>query len=160
VIFVTIGSLFPFDRLMRDIDELASDFPSERFFAQIGDGAYEPKNIEFARWLTRREFKDTVREAKLIIAHAGMGSVITAMEVGKPILLVPRILELGEHTTDHQMATARWLAGRPGVFVCMESAELGDAIRRALSAQDQAQTMPNTAPEAFVQRIRDFILAD
>jgi len=156
LIFVTIGSLFPFDRLVRLIDDLVPAMPEETFFAQIGEGAYQPVNMPFERLLTREAFTQKLEEADVIIAHAGMGSVITAMELGKPIVLIPRILEQGEHTTDHQMATARWLADRPGVHVCMKDAELRAIIVAARSAAGGGG-MRKDAPEPFVERIRDFI---
>jgi UDP-N-acetylglucosamine transferase subunit ALG13 len=157
VIFVTIGSLFPFDRMVQLADELAPTMPDETWFAQIGDGKYQPLNIPFARMLPRPEFLKKVDEASVIVAHAGMGSVITAMEKGKPIVLLPRVLEWGEHTTDHQMATARWLADRPGIFVCMDSVDFAATIAAARASGSNGETMQRTAPEPFVARIRDFI---
>lgn len=159
MIFVTIGSLLPFDRLIRAVDKIAPEFGSEQFFAQIGEGAYEPRNLRYSRWISRSEFKDITKEAKVILAHAGMGSIITAMELGKPIIILPRLLERGEHNTDHQMATARWLRDRPGVFVCMHEDEIAGAINRALDKASVEEAMPRSAPEPFVQRIRDFILS-
>ena len=157
MIFVTIGSLFPFDRMVRRMDEIAPTMPGETFFAQIGDGGYEPRNMDFARLVPRREFIEKVKASKLIVAHAGMGSVISAMELGRPIILLPRIFELGEHTTDHQMATARWLEGRPGVQVCFDDADLPAFIERALGASGASEKMSKTAPEDFVAKIRGFI---
>jgi len=157
LIFVTIGSLFPFDRMVRRMDEIAPTMPSQTFFAQIGDGTYEPSNMPFARLLSRREFIAKMDEASLIVAHAGMGSVISAMDVGKPIILLPRVLEWGEHTTDHQMATARWLQGRPGVHVCFDDALLPAMIETALADQVSNQGMSKTAPENFIARLREYI---
>lgn len=155
MIFVTIGSLFPFDRMVRVMDEIAPTMPGETFFAQIGDGTYEPVNMPFARMLKRGEFLAKVSEARLIIAHAGMGSVISAMESATPIILLPRVLEWGEHTTDHQMATARWLEGRPGLHVCWDDKDLPAMIATALAAE--GGSMQKTAPEEFVEKIRSFI---
>jgi UDP-N-acetylglucosamine transferase subunit ALG13 len=157
MIFVTIGSLFPFDRLIEITDRLAAAMPEQRFFAQIGESTYEPRHMDFARRLNRPEFTRHVAESDLIIAHAGMGSVITALEAGKPIIIVPRILELGEHTTDHQMATARWLQGRPGIHVVMNDADLGAAVAEAIRQSAMGVTMGKTAPEAFTRRIREYL---
>ena len=157
MIFVTIGSLFPFDRMVRLVDGLAPSMPDETFFAQIGEGGYEPANIPFAQMLTRQEFMEKVRAADLIVAHAGMGSVITAMECGKPIILLPRVLEWGEHTTDHQMATARWLEDRPGINVCWKDEDFLPMVQRVRSSAGAGGLMQRTAPEPFVRKIRDFI---
>jgi len=159
MIFVTVGSLFPFDRLVRLVDQIAPELPDESFFAQIFTGTYEPVNMPWARLISRKAFGEKLRAARVIVAHAGMGSVITAMELGKPVVLVPRVYEWGEHTTDHQMATARWLAGRPGLYVCMQDEDLGPTLRSVLAKADAGGAMPRSAPEPFVQRIRDFIAA-
>ena len=47
MIFVTIGSMFPFDRLIRVMDGWAAANPGVETLAQIGDGAYEPAHM---RW--------------------------------------------------------------------------------------------------------------
>ena len=159
LIFVTIGSLVPFDRLIRLMDDIAPTMPQETFFAQIGDGAYEPRNMDFARLISRRDFIAKVAESRLIVAHAGMGSVISAMETGKPIVLLPRVLEWGEHTTNHQMATARWLESRPGIHVCMDDVNLKATIETALATDGASETMSRTAPDEFIAKIRAFIAA-
>jgi UDP-N-acetylglucosamine transferase subunit ALG13 len=159
MIFVSIGSMFPFDRLVRLMDEIAPQLAGETCFAQIGDGAYEPRNMGFARMLSRREFMDKLKAARLLVAHAGMGSVISAMEVGTPVVLLPRRAQWGEVNTDHQLATARWLAGRPGLHVCLEDADLRATIESALKARAGGTEMAKSAPPEFIGRLRDFIAA-
>ena len=36
----------------------------------------------------------------MIVAHAGMGTIISAMQHQKPIIIFPRIAALGEHRTN------------------------------------------------------------
>lgn len=157
MIFVTIGSMFPFDRLIRLVDELVPQWPQESFFAQVGESELQPRNMAFEKVLAARAFGEKVRSARLIIAHAGMGSIISAMEAKKPIAVLPRLAANGEVTTDHQLATAKWLRDKPGVYVAMEEAELEGAIRAALSAPAEQEGMSATAPAPFLQKIRSFI---
>ena len=157
MIFVTIGALFPFDRLIRVMDEIAPTLPDETFFAQIGRGAYEPRNMPFARLLEAGEFRDKLAASRLLVAHAGMGSVISAMESRKPVVMLPRSMVLAEHTTDHQMATARWLHGRPGIYVAMEDTMLRETIVTALAADPARDAIPTAAPEPFLRKIRSYI---
>lgn len=91
MIFVTVGSQTPFDRLIRAVDDWARDVgTADEVVAQIGAGAYEPTSIRWVRSLSPAAFRDHCRQAQLVIAHAGMGSVLKAMEFGKPLLLLPR----------------------------------------------------------------------
>jgi UDP-N-acetylglucosamine transferase subunit ALG13 len=157
VIFVTVGSMFPFDRLIRLVDELAPGWPQESFFAQVGETSLEPRNMAFEKVLSAGGFNEKVRTARLIIAHAGMGSVISAMEAKTPIAVLPRLAANGEVTTDHQLATAKWLQGKPGVHVALQESELGGAVAAALSAPADQQGMSASAPAQFLQKIRSFI---
>lgn len=157
MIFVTIGAVFPFDRLVRLMDDIAPTLDGEDVFAQIGDGAYEPVNIPFARFVSASEFRARLGACKLLVGHAGMGTVLSALENAKPVVLLPRRLELGEHNTDHQMATARWLATRPGLHVAMGDADLRPAIVEALGGREAREPLSTSAPEAFLRRIRDYI---
>ena len=157
MIFVTVGSMFPFERLIRAMDEMAPTLPDETFFAQIGRGVYEPRNMPFARLLDAGTFRETLAASKLLVAHAGMGSAISAMEVRTPIVMLPRSMGFAEHTTDHQMATARWLRGRRGIYVATDDVTLRDAIVTALAASPADDAIPVSAPELFLNRIRGFI---
>jgi UDP-N-acetylglucosamine transferase subunit ALG13 len=154
LIFVTVGSLYPFDRMIRAADEAAARMAPLEFFAQVGDSTYRPQHMKFARLLDRSEFKSLTARARVIVAHAGMGSVITAMELGIPIILVPRRLDLGEHNTDHQLATARWLEDRPSVHVCLDETRLGETIEAALAQTASGQPLTRSAPDAFIERLR------
>ncbi|MCO5062893.1 MAG: hypothetical protein M9924_00600 [Rhizobiaceae bacterium] len=158
MIFVTIGSMFPFDRLIRVMDGWAQSNPGTELLAQIGTGSYLPAHMPYVRKLTQSEFSSTVERAKLVVAHAGMGSVITASQYGKPIVMLPRLQEWGEHTTDHQIATANWLRTKPGVFIADTDAELAPRIADALETDTSASPIfsPNAQPE-FVARLRGYI---
>ena len=157
MIFVTIGSMFPFDRLIRVMDAWALANPGQDVLAQIGDGSYEPKHMKFVRRLSQTEFGTTVARAALIVSHAGMGTVITAGREGRPMVLLPRLQEWGEHTTDHQIATANWLGGKPGIHVAATDADLPAAIVAGLADQDTGTRLAPVADAAFTDRLRDAI---
>ena len=160
MIFVTIGSMFPFDRLIRVMDAWAAAHPGTETFAQIGDGGYEPRHMAFVRRLDGTAFTARVRAARVVVAHAGMGSVITAGQVGTPIVLLPRRKEWDEHTTDHQIATANWLRGRPGIHIADGDADLGPAIAAALAgAGGRPAAIAPHAPPEFIARIRACLLS-
>lgn len=160
VIFVTIGSVFPFDRLIRAADDWAATRQDREILAQIGEGSYEPRHMRWVRRLDQDEFLATAGRARLIVAHAGMGSVITASRMSKPIVILPRLRERGEHNTDHQVDTANWLKSRPGIHVADDEAELAGTIEAALAGPEEGiETLPPHAPEAFIARIRAAILA-
>jgi UDP-N-acetylglucosamine transferase subunit ALG13 len=158
VIFVTTGTSLPFDRLIAAVDEIAPRFPEESFLAQIGDGAFQPKNMEWMRTMDERDYDRRCAASKALIALAGMGSLITAMQTGRPIVVLPRRLSLGEINTDHQIATAKRWSGRSGIFVAMEETALSDALVRALS-QNLSGLQP-LQTIGLVENLRSFIEND
>ena len=159
MIFVTVGSALPFDRLVRAMGVWAAAHPETELFAQIGRGEYEPQHMGFDRMVSPSEFKALNERAEIIVAHAGMGSVITASELGKPIVLLARHASLREHTTDHQIHTATWLKSRPGIFVADGEAHIDRQIAAGLTAARAADPLPSTAPAAFTDRLRAALLA-
>ena len=108
MIFVTVGTQLTFDRLIRAVDAWAEANPGQEVFAQINEGGYQPRHIAFAAHVDPLTFSRRFAEATVVVAHAGMGTIIPALEAGKPLLLLPRLAALGEHRNDHQVGTARF----------------------------------------------------
>jgi UDP-N-acetylglucosamine transferase subunit ALG13 len=124
MIFLTVGTELPFDRLVRAIDDWAGQQRRQDIFAQIGESGYQPRHFPFAHMMEAPEFKERFAAADLVIAHAGMGTILSALSHGKPLLVMPRRADLGEHRNDHQMATARHLAAQRRIEVAFDEAEL------------------------------------
>jgi UDP-N-acetylglucosamine transferase subunit ALG13 len=158
VIFVTIGSIFPFDRMIRAMDDWASaEGRGEEVFAQIGDGSFEPRHMRWVRRLDRGAYAEAMASSRLIVAHAGVGSVVTAGELGKPIVVMPRRAALGEHTSDHQVETVSWLRGKPGLVVADGEADLPECIAAAAAAANAGARLATTADTGLIERLRHFI---
>ncbi|WP_299131214.1 glycosyltransferase [uncultured Amaricoccus sp.] len=160
MIFVTIGSMFPFDRLVRAMDDWAGagGAAEGEIFAQIGAGGYEPRHMRWARELGFDDYNAAVAGAGVVVAHAGMGSVITAGDKGKPIVLLPRRAAFGEHTNDHQLDTAGWLRTRPGIYVADTERDLATRLSDALAGGVGAGALDTAAPAGFLSRLRAFAL--
>ena len=105
MIFATVGTQLPFDRLILALDTWAAANGDVEVYAQIGRGQYEPKNIGWTRDMTPQDFRSRVAECNIVVAHAGMGSIISGIELGKRVIVMPRLASLGEHRNEHQLAT-------------------------------------------------------
>jgi UDP-N-acetylglucosamine transferase subunit ALG13 len=68
--------------------------------------------IRPVRWLDPTQFTAALREADLVVSHAGAGSTLDALEAGKCPVLVPRRKANGEAVDDHQVELADHLAGQ------------------------------------------------
>lgn len=150
----------PFDRLVQAMDDWAGQHPDVPVEIQIGRGKYEPRHARFVRLMPVAEYRERVAAARLFVAHAGMGSIISAIEAGKPLLMLPRLQAQGEHNTDHQLATAASIGARPGLHVAANVADLM-ARATALLADSGAPPAPISkfADPGFTARIRAFIEA-
>lgn len=126
--------MLPFDRFVRAIDEWGRDNPSVDVFLQIGDGKYEPRHVEFARIVSLSEYRQRLESCNLFVAHVGMGSILQAMEVDKQMLLMVRDVNLGEHTTDHQTATASRFHDKPGITIVKDTSSLKRGITDLLKS--------------------------
>lgn len=132
MIFASIGSMLPFDRFVQAVDEWARDNPAEQVFIQIGEGKYEPKYAPFARIVPLKDYRERLRACDLFVAHVGMGSILQALEAETQMLLIPRDIALGEHTTDHQVHTARQFRGRHGMEIVENTEDLKRGMSRLL----------------------------
>lgn len=64
------------------------------------------------RALPHSELVESLGASDLVVAHAGTGAAITAVEMGICPVLVPRLRQYGEHVDDHQVQIAAELARR------------------------------------------------
>ena len=155
MILVTVGMQLGFDRLVRAMDTLAPslDMP---FVAQTGSGHYRPAHMERRERIAPAEFDALVREARVVVSHAGIGTVIAAQRAGTPIVLMPRRAALGEHRNDHQLATVRSLGGRPGILIADDEIGLPSRIEQAL-AMDSWTAEGSADAGSLVEAVAAFI---
>jgi UDP-N-acetylglucosamine transferase subunit ALG13 len=156
MIFVTVGTDLPFDRMVRVIDRWAAESGREDVFAQIGESAWEPEHIGFSHFLQPPEFVEKFKAASVIISHAGMGTILSALHHGKPILVVPKRASLGEHRSEHQLATARHMMELGNVNVAFDEHELRDRLDR-LDELLQPKRIGSSASDGLVAGLRGFI---
>ncbi|MHC4323087.1 MAG: glycosyltransferase [Planctomycetota bacterium] len=108
MIFLTVGTQFPFDRLVKAVDKVAgSNGFNDKIIAQIGDNSYCPENFEGTPSMDKDVFDQHVNKAQSIISHAGMGTITMALDHRKPLLVMPRLKRYGEVVNDHQLAIAK-----------------------------------------------------
>lgn len=105
-ILITVGaSEYGLDRLLKIIDELCDEgiLDGTHIIAQKGASKYESRNFQSFDLIAREDFQKYMEIADLIIAHAGTGSVIPPLKLGKKIIVFPRRECFGEHLDDHQL---------------------------------------------------------
>ncbi|ADM09439.1 glycosyltransferase-like protein (PssE) [Parvularcula bermudensis HTCC2503] len=137
MIFVTVGTQLPFPRLIQTVDDLAEGL-SEDVVAQVGPDTTPRAHLSARPMLTPSEFDTLFRQARVIIGHAGIGTVLSARRFEKPVILVPRRHDKGEHRNDHQLATVKALKGAPGIYIAENGEEIAALLSQELSAPSAA----------------------
>lgn len=156
MIFVTVGTQLPFDRLVRAVDAWAQAEQRGDVFAQIGPTDFRPGALSWKNQLEPGEFKEKMESADLIIAHAGMGTIINALRMHKTLLVMPRHAEKGEHRNDHQIATVRELAARGLIHTVPDEHALADAIAR-VGSLPPLPPLPEFAQDRLIGYVHRFI---
>jgi UDP-N-acetylglucosamine transferase subunit ALG13 len=143
-VVVTIGTYrgYGFQRLIRRLLEILP--PETDVLWQTGDTDVSGFGIEGHDTLPERELTEAMREADVVIAHAGIGTALAAFEVGKSPLLVPRRAAWKEHVDDHQIQIANELGSR-GLTVSIEADKL--THEDLLAAVSRRVTTPDQVPE-------------
>ncbi|WP_417463003.1 glycosyltransferase [Kordiimonas sp.] len=165
MIFLTIGTHEPFDRLIKAVDEWIEQVPQEyEIFAQVVSPpveAYIPRNFEMTAHLSPMEYEDRIRQADLIVSHAGMGTILTAFTYGKPIIIMPRRGHFRETRNDHQYTTVKNLTKRPGLFVAEDETQFSIVMDKAIKSVTNA-TPPRLSAVAdvgFTDALHRFLLS-
>lgn len=152
MIFVATGTQLAFPRLIAAMDQMAPDL-GEPVIAQIGPDPETRSHIETHPSLPPAQYEDFFAKARVVVAHAGIGSILMAKRLRKPLIIVPRRHALGEHRNDHQIATAREVEGTTGVRVAWEITDLPDLVK----APNPTPAEPTLSPQAegLIKRLSD-----
>ncbi|MBE2320242.1 hypothetical protein DVA67_030020 [Solirubrobacter sp. CPCC 204708] len=125
ILVVTGASQFPFDRLLRAVETLSGD---ERVVAQYGCSAVQPRNAECVDFVPMARLAELVREARVVITHAGVGSILLCLSNGRRPVVVPRFKRFDETVDDHQVESSRRFAGAGLVTLVEDPSRLAEAI--------------------------------
>jgi UDP-N-acetylglucosamine transferase subunit ALG13 len=153
VILVTVGTNeAPFDRLLRAVGELTVGEP---LLVQHGASSVRPPNADCVEFLLFDELLDAVRRARLVVTHAGVGSVLTVLLAGKRPIVVPRLRRFGEAVDDHQVMFGRRIGAAGLVQFVEEPAGLQEALR---TAADDAAPVQVVADQRLVSELRRYLI--
>ena len=131
MIFVVVGTQkFQLNRLLKKIDDLIENgVIEEEVFAQIGHTDYVPMHYRYKRFLEKEKFEQIMEQCDILITHSGVGSIISGLSHHKPVIVVSRLPQYGEHVDDHQIGIAETFSKLNYVLVCREQDDLGKILK-------------------------------
>jgi UDP-N-acetylglucosamine transferase subunit ALG13 len=149
ILVATGASQFPFDRLLRAVDALGAD---ERVVVQRGCSTVEPAGADCFDFLPMPDLAALVREARVVVTHAGVGSILLCLTNGRSPIVVPRLKRFGETVDDHQLESARRFAAAGLVTLVEDPADLP----AALAGAGDGVVAPPSGEGALVRELRSY----
>jgi UDP-N-acetylglucosamine transferase subunit ALG13 len=154
MILVTVGTNEqPFDRLVRAAASLGG---SETLIVQYGSSAVEHGRGTWIDFMTFEELAAHMRDARMVVCHAGVGSIMLARHCGKTPLVLPRRVHLREAVDDHQLILARRLEEDGVLRLVEDEHELSAAIAldgtRGVGGGRDGETLPGA--DALTRDVR------
>lgn len=143
-VVVTLGTMrtYEFGRLVQRLNSILPNVlaPGAEVLWQVGVTRAQPDFGRVEARVPGAELRQAISDADLVVAHSGIGSAITALEMGKRPLLVPRRVSYGEHVDNHQELIAREL-GKRGLAIEVEADRVTEAdLLRAARGRVGAST--------------------
>lgn len=104
--FLTVGTQLTFDRLVSYAERYSKEFCDTQFIYQVGEDGKCPECSMCHKFIDQNQFENIIEKVDFVVAHCGIGIIMTSAEYAKPIACCPRDSELREHRNDHQFDTA------------------------------------------------------
>ena len=156
MILVTVGTHEQqFDRLVEAAAALGGD---EHMVVQYGtskitDGpASGSTSCRSTSWPSRRA------RARVVVSHAGVGSIVLARRYGHRPIIMPRRPHLGEHVDEHQMQLTRRLAQAGIVTVVEDAAQLAAAVQAPPTVAPADTKGGLSGPSALSADVREVLI--
>ena len=93
-----------FNRLLEEIEKnIKVGNIKDKVVVQAGFTKYQSDNMEIFDLIPQEELDKLLNDADLVITHGGVGSIMSALRLGKKVIAVPRLKKYGEHVNDHQL---------------------------------------------------------
>ncbi|MHC4113869.1 MAG: glycosyltransferase [Planctomycetota bacterium] len=155
MIFLTVGTQFPFDRLVKAVDHaVEAGLVAGQIVGQIGRTKYRPGSFPAVQLMEKQTFDGYVSRASAIISHAGMGTIEMALELGKPLLAMPRRKEFGEVVNNHQFEIAEKFEELGHILVAYHEDDLVEKTRELSTFMPKVRKHD---AEAVIERIAGFL---
>ncbi len=162
MIFVAVGNPHnPSMRTLEAVEKMAAEgfFGEEPVVIQSGHNPdFRPKVCRAVPFMDMEEFGRHISEARIVICHAGAGSLSHVIGTGKTPVVVPRRLKYGEHIDDHQMELLEAFASKKLLVPAYEVEDLPAAIKEAESRPRLQVELGKQGRQAIAEAI-DSLLA-
>jgi UDP-N-acetylglucosamine transferase subunit ALG13 len=126
MIFVTVGTeSFQFNRFLHIIDLAAhTGRIADEMIIQRGKSKELIGPFQQEEFYSFDKIVEFISKADIVVSHAGIGTTLLSLNLGKIPVLFPRQYRYGEHLDDHQMDFAKKIETTGKVLVAYNEAQL------------------------------------
>lgn len=133
--------------------EALSALPAAELHVQHGPNTPPPCAVAFP-YLPFTALVETIKEADVVVTHAGVGSIMSAIQVGHTPVIFPRLRRYGEAVDDHQSELAEALAERGTVIVAWSASDLAAAVESIPPRREERTSTPLALAAAVRAAVR------
>lgn len=145
----------PFLRLLKMVSkEIDKSNIKEKVVAQTGYTTFSNEKITTFDFKSKDEIEKLIDKARIIITHAGVGTITECLEKGKKIIVVPRLKKYLEHTNDHQMQITKEFEMKGYVIALYDNKRLSAALEKIKTFKPKRY---ESNSENFKMKIKDYI---
>ena len=144
-----------FHRLLEKIDDLINKkIIKEEVIVQAGYTKYDTKNMKILDFVTSNQLEKMQKEARIIITHGGVGSIITSLKMGKRVIGVPRLHQYSEHVNDHQRQIIELFSQKGYIIGVLNLDDMEKALKEIETFEPKKYEKDN---RKMLKLIEDFI---
>ena len=141
MIFVTLGTQDKhFPRLLDSIEKLNID---EKIIAQTGTTDYKSNKMEIHKYLTQDEMLKYMKDARVVITHAGVGTLIQGLKMNKKMIVAARKKEFKEHVNNHQEQILKMFSKNGYILALENFDDLEELINKKFTPKEYESNRKN-----------------
>lgn len=145
----------PFTRLLDEIEKLKKEkIINDEIVVQAGLTKYKSENMEIHGLIQIDELMKLMKKTDLVITHGGVGSILSALQLDKKVIAIPRLSEYGEHTNDHQIQIVNEFFNTGYILKCDNPSDLENVLSSLKKFKPKKYKSNN---KNFVKLIEDYI---
>jgi UDP-N-acetylglucosamine transferase subunit ALG13 len=116
----------------------------------------QPQHIAWKDFIDNADANARIRSADLVVAHAGMGTILTRLETGLPMIVMPRRAAPGRTPQRSPDRDRKRLSHLPGLWVGGDEEELC-ARMSAFEPPIDTPSINSVASPSLIAAIQEFV---
>lgn len=109
MVFIAVGTQKQqFTRLFEMIEK-SKKLNGKEMVAQAGFTKYDTNKVKMFEFIPQEQLEEYIKSSEYMICHGGIGTIFSALEKNKKVLVVPRLKKYKEHKNDHQLEICKEL---------------------------------------------------